>query len=351
MAKILVSDLMGTLVSDNILLFHHLYGKCIEKTWDNIFDDKEYHKYLMDKFPKQCINVLDKFLNDGNVLYIVSDLSSHECDIKFILDRIIGSLHKYSNNDFNVFLVKTGGCGNFDLDSISNKITSKYTEDGVDYFIYDGYSVGIIDEKKDVFNVILSKYNIEENELLSIGNSGNDIPMLVKCMELGGKSSLLDYLLYQHNNITLEEALDKYFRVLFHIKKEKEILNNFPNYSELSNAERKKIEDAYYFNNNGFDFIKEGINYKNEILPLLYEKMRQGNLSKDFLIKQYLIFEIFKSFCYYKLEKKTLIENNWDKIDMYSTFSDYYNKILSTDSKKLEKAPQFVKVQKQSNED
>lgn len=351
MAKILVSDLIGTLIPNNIMEVHNLYGKCREKDWNNIFDDKEYHNYLMEKFPEQCINDLDKFLNDGNILYIVSDLSCHDSNIKFILDRIISRLHRYSNNDFNVFLVKYGGRCDFNLDLISNKITFKYTEEGVDYFIYDGYTVGIIPKKEDIFNIISNKYNIEENELLSIGNSKNDIPMLIKCMELGGKSSLLHYLLYSENNITLEEALSCKLDVEYHIKIEKEILDNFPNYSELDFYERNEIWNSYFYKGDWFNYIiRERRKYNDEMLQKLYEEISQGNLTQDFIIKQYFIFKIILS-SLETLEKKTLTENNWDKIDMYSTFRDYYNRVLSHDSKKNEKAPQFVKIKKQSNED
>lgn len=351
MAKILISDLIGTLIPNNIMEVHNLYGKCREKDWSNICDDKEYHNYLMDKFPKQCINDLDNFLNDENILYIVTDLTCHDGNIKFILDRIIGSLHKYSNNNFNVFLVKYGGRCDFNLDFISNKITSKYTEEGVDYFIYDGYPIGIIPKKKDIFNIILNKYNIEENELLSIGNSRNDIPMLIKCMELGGKSSLLHYLLYSENNITLEKALSYKLDVEYYIKIEKEILDNFPNYSELNFNERKEIWNAYFYKGGFVNYvIQERRKYNNEMLQKLYEEINQGSLTQEFIIKQYLIFKIIVSGLE-TLEKKTLTENNWDQIDMYSTFRDYYNRVLSQDSKKNETNPQFIKVQKQSKED
>lgn len=51
------------------------------------------------------------------------------------------------------------------------------------------------------------------------------------------------------------------------------------------------------------------------------------------------------------LENQTLTENNWDKIDMYSTFRDYYNKVLSSDVIKENDASQFKKTYKPHKED
>ncbi len=353
MNKILVADLFGTLIPNSMLEAHYLYGKGnLDRSFDEICDDKEYHKYLMDKLSEQCINTLDKFLEEGNTLFIVSDLSGHDTGADFVLQEIIGRFHKYSDNQFQLYIVTTGGACDFHMDKLKDKVTQEYKENGINYIIYDGYPVGLIEKKEDVFKVIINRFDLKENKLYSLGNTSEDISMIVKCMELGGRGTLLNYVLYSNevlNKKKLDEAIKTKIQMEYYLFTEKQMLEKFPDFSDMCSSERLNIKEKFMYNNEYFGEAYDNF-WKDRIIEL-YDEIRKGNLTLDELIKEDLIYTTVKIATHYYLEKKTLTENNWDEIDMYSTFRDYYNRVLSHDSKKPEKDPQFVRVQKQSNED
>lgn len=51
------------------------------------------------------------------------------------------------------------------------------------------------------------------------------------------------------------------------------------------------------------------------------------------------------------LNEHTLTESVWNKIDMYSTFRDYYNNVLSHEIIRKNDAPKLVKKIKATKED
>lgn len=355
MAKILISDLFGTLIPDTITQAHHLYAKgSLDRDFNEICDDKEYHKYLMDKISEQCINTLDKFLEEGNTLFIVSDLSGHDTGADFVLQEIIGRFHKYSDNQFQIYFVTTGGTCGFHIDKLKDKITKEYTENGVNYIVYDGYPVGLLEKKEDVFKVIENRFDLNDYNLYSLGNTSEDVSMIIKCMELGGRGTLLNYVLYSNqnlSNITIDNAIAKRVSHEQYLLKEQRMLENFPEFSQKDNKERRYLKDKFIYRWDDEAFQEQESNLRKNRMLELYNELRNGNISLDQLIKEDLVFNIIKHASRHYLKNKTLTENNWDKIDMYSTFRNYYNRVLSYDSKKPEKDPQFVKVQKQSDED
>lgn len=327
MPKILVADLFGTIIPNNILNANYLYGN-IDKYKDinEICYDKNQHEYLMEKLCLQCANDLKKFLNDGNELIIASDLSAHELNLTFIYEEIIEKILKYCGKNFNLYMVTKGGASGFRLEELKPKITEEYNEHGIDYIVFEGYKIGLLDKKEDIFKVVQSKFDLEEYELYSIGNDYKDIPMLVRCIELGGKSSLLNYNLYSNElvlRITLDQAICYRLRRENYILLEKKLLKDHPNFSLLDRSKylmERMLTPEY---NRWYEERKEE----------LYEEVRKGNITLDLLIKENLIFGLCQTAINHCLQKKTFIENNLDEIDMYSTFRDYYNKVLSGNSK------------------
>ncbi len=346
MPKILVSDLFGTLIPDSIIGANYLYGDInAYKDINEICNDKDYHAYLMKKLCLQCANDLKKFLNNGNKLIIVSDLSSHELNLTFIYEEIIEKILKYCNKNFTLYMVTKGGAASFDQEKLKSHITEEYNEYGIHHIIFDGYKIGLLDQKKDIFKVIKEKFNLEEYELYSVGNDYADIPMLVSCMELGGKSSLLNYNLYFNECLlktTLEDEIhDKIYKESL-ILGEKEILKHYPNFSQLDDDKIFEIKKKYIYLGKRRTTSEYDQWYKNT-KEKLYQDVREGKLSLDDLIKENIMFDLCQIALNHNLQKKTFIENNLDEIDMYSTFRDYYNKVLSIDSKKEDKKKAPVK--------
>lgn len=334
MPKILVADLFGTIIPNNILNANYLYGN-IDKYKDinEICYDKNQHEYLIEKLCLQCANDLKKFLNDGNELIIASDLSAHELNLNFIYEEIIEKILKYCDKDFTLYMVTKGGAASFNLEELKSYITEEYSEHGIDYIVFEGYKIGLINRKEDIFKVVESKFNLQECELYSIGNDYKDIPMLVRCIELGGKSSLLNYNLYSNellSRTTLDKAICERIQRENHILLEKELLKDHPGFSLLDKYKylmERRLTSEY---NRWYEKRKEE----------LYQEVRKGNITLEQLIKEKLIFGLCQTAINHCLEKKTFIENNLDKIDMYSTFRDYYNKVLNCDFKeKIEKSP------------
>lgn len=313
-----MADLFGTIIPNNILNANYLYGN-IDKYKDinEICYDKNQHEYLIEKLCLQCANDLKKFLNDGNELIIASDLSAHELNLTFIYEEIIEKILKYCDKVFTLYMVTKGGATSFNLEELKSYITEEYSEHGIDYIVFEGYKIGLINRKEDIFKVVESKFNLQ----------------VVRCIELGGKSSLLNYNLYSNellSRTTLDKAICERIQRENHILLEKELLKDHPGFSLLDKYKylmERRLTSEY---NRWYEKIKEE----------LYQEVRKGNITLEQLIKEKLIFGLCQTAINHCLEKKTFIENNLDKIDMYSTFRDYYNKVLNCDFKeKIEKSP------------
>lgn len=346
MPKILVADLFGTLIPDDIEYTNYLYGNIDKWKTNNkiyeILNDKSYSEYLIEKLCLQCANDLKKFLNDGNELIIVSDLAAHEINLPFLYEKFIKKLTNYCNKTFKFYIVVKGGAGDFDKKDLQSYITENYMENGINYIIYKGYKFGLLDKKEDVFKGAQCEFNLDEYELYSIGNDYKDIPMLVKCIELGGKSSLLEYELYSNKKFsetTLDEAINYRLSIERYIFLERKMLKQEPNYSQLDVYERLKIK-MKYIHFEGEISTSERIEWYKKRKEELYQEVRKGNITLEQLIKEKLIFDLCQTSINNCLEKKTFAENNLDKIDMYSIFRDYCNKVLNCDFKeKIGKSP------------
>lgn len=356
MSKILVTDLFGTLVPENFDQAHYLYGNGKNLSLLEISKNKEYMRYLLEKVSEQSLNNLNKFLDEGNVVVIVSDLGAHDLTLSIILDELISKFHKYSNSQFSLYFVDNGASGKLDIDRLSGESSNNYVENGIKYFTYNGDTIGIINKKEEVFDVLKDKYKLEDYELFSIGNKDDDIPMLMKCIDLGGQGSLLNYELYiddEINKQTLDEAILFKIKIEHELLTEQKLLSQNPNFNEMSSEEQAELKKKALYGGNYLSYFKSLREYKEKRQPEIYSELNEGKLDFEELIKQHLVFKTFYNGMIWGLEKKTLTENNWDQIDMYSTFRDYYNKVLSRDVTKKEGNPQFrkgyKKTQKQGN--
>lgn len=330
MAKILISDLFGTAIPDNIETCDYLYGKGMErKKIEQISKNKEYNNYLLDKIAEQFMYTLKEFLDEGNQLIIVSDLTGHDTTVDFILDEILNRFYQYNN--FSVYLVTKEGNSTFHSEEFSNNINN---ENGINYMIYKGHKIGLIKRKIDIFDILKKHYNLEGADIYAVGNSSNDVPMLVKSLEEGGKSSLLHNVFYTNKILTAQNAHDiivEYVSHEYQLLKEVELLKLYPDFSNLDKPSRNKIKRE--FNEFADDAtIKRRNEWCSKRISELHKLLRAGEIDIDYMQKQNLAFSMIRIATHHYLEKKTMIENQWDKISLFPTFRDYYNRLLNKTS-------------------
>ena len=297
MKKILVTDLMGTLVLDSFAELHYLYGdsnikdtdgtgydvKAFDKQFVNIDDKKsidaeKYENYLLNKPILKLKTFFEPFLKEGNYIYIVSAINNHGCLREIILSKIYELFHEYSNN---IFFFESFGHKWFDRMLEHAEGFSKI-EKNIAYFD-NGMKIHFINEKEQVYDYI--EYPCK---LYAIGDDANsDLEMLLKCIELGGKSSFIVKNLYNNlydHKFDLRLEIDKY------------TCNNFLKWdSPISMAE------IMYYN-----FFKDynkwsetlGVQDKKVIEKLtafrekIYKDMACGNLEVMDIVENNLFYEI-----------------------------------------------------------
>ena len=271
MKKILIADLLGTLIPEPFNDMYHLYGDYNIKyinSWNNNaefininnqkpVDTEKYENYLVEKSILKLKILLEPFLKENNNLYIVSEISSHGSLDIFTNDffsKIYELFHEYSNNIFFF-----GGISDINrLNEIKNAEGFSRIEKNIAYFD-NGMKIQFINKKEQVYDHI---ENLYPGKLYAIGNNAqSDLGMLLKCIELGGKSSFIVEELYDFD---LNKEIIKY------------IDNNFiPDFDRLDKSVRKEMN-------------KKFIAYEEKI----YKDMACGNLEMMDIVENNLFYEI-----------------------------------------------------------
>lgn len=303
MAKILVSDLMGTLIPDDVYILQRFFaeGNCVYDDHDLYIDRNISDSYTFHLLDKAFINLgrqLASFLDDGNYVKIVTSVNSHEtADFAFneFITRIYESIEKYKNQ-VSIFFVGKYAC----LSTLS-RISTIYEKNGNIYAEgKNGISVTILDDKVEVFEFIKKEHNLFLDRLFAIGDSNKDIPMLFKCIDLGGRSSIINNELYICNkNETVDSIIKK---------------------TVLRNMFLAKIEDEQ----KSEFFLKE--------IDKIYKLLFEGKIDLDNLIKKeeiYRILDLYNSCSFLPCNKYGNVSmERLDELDMYPTFADYCSKVL-----------------------
>lgn len=284
MKKILVTDLFGTLIADdnaNEMLYY--YG---DGSDENITSD-----YFLDKvFEKSLINLI-KFLDNGNDVYLVTSFEGHDCP-STILTKVISRFYdKVKDYKDNVHIFLSGKSDTYllrDLESVSTKI-------GEDHYVFGNFDFYKIPGKEYVFDFVLSNHKLYQEKLFVIGNSETDLPMLIKGIELGGQSSIIDNQLWR-----FEPEMDL-------------------NY--LINKEVYAIVDD----------LDDDLRIYTERMKL-YQQLRDGSLEYEDLLKSYKVknllhhYNFNARFCFPR--KQEIESNAVKKLTVYPTFTDYNNRFL-----------------------
>lgn len=344
MSKILVSDLIGTLIPTDAESLEYLYGKdghidpinLIVYTNDNEDATKyrQYYEELKDKFFVHLRRDLDSFFKEGNYLYVVTAVDSHESASLILKEFIRRLYYNFKNYEEQIEFFFKGR--ETDLKDLA-KVTDISEENGSIYVkSEDGIVVNFIDDKTKVFDFVKEKHDLTLDELFSIGDTKDDIPMLLKCIELGGKSSIIDNFMYRKeasylkkyttDGIIQEAAWTNFEIMLEDIVKEQypDIYGTHEQFSLINKLKREKIA-----------LFKEEV--KRLYMELLEEKLDLNELFEKAIIMENieLYFSPFDS--HYRLTGIIPSRKIKDEFSIYPTIRDYSNKVLTKSEVKYKK--------------
>ena len=183
MTKILVADLLDTLIPEQPDTLNFLYGDRDNVDFIHLTDDVcEYWNKLKYLAKIDMVSELRKYLSEGNELVIVSNLGHSGFDdivndyIRFIYEH----LNEYSNQIKVILMGK-----DYDLDN------HKIVNEGKNiYFDCDGLKIGFVYDKVEAFDF----FDCRDKKLHTIGNDPiNDSDMILTGYYKGGDIALIDY--------------------------------------------------------------------------------------------------------------------------------------------------------------
>lgn len=285
MTEVLFSDILGTLIRENI------------------YDVKEFgHHSYKKEFDISC-RILNKYLKRGNYVALVTNCSDgHFTPDQLLYDVLVNfqsRIDEELRNHFLFFAV----LGNDMLKySLRKDDIVLIIEDGIKYLKTDAdIKVAVIDGKVDAIDIMLKKINCDNLSIKGIADDYTDLDMLAKITDMGGISNLMCYTL-NLNKQNADEIIKEYYN---NIKREKfsEIYDKYPDrnrdfnpfatpeYEELSKWYPKEKERIYGLLNDGKMNIEE-IFIKNKLMKMLhfYNKMskkpsQSSNIQKVYQIK------------------------------------------------------------------
>lgn len=331
MAKILISDLIGTLIPDCLQQLDYFYcvGNYNYRSDSEIFADKVYYKSLFDKAFEQTSKQLAEFLRDGNYLKLVTAVDSHDtADFVYneLIVRFAETLKEYEDR-ISIFLAGRPR----DLDWLSKAVNLIQKEDSIIATNSNGISAVFIDGKVKVFDSILKEHNLITDRMFVIGDSEGDIPMFVKGIELGARCSIINNYLYSSVGYS-EMNTDKviYNKAVRNIAKMVDDLVRFSytNFDNMSYDEkclvREKLLDEHW---------SEWI-YKE--LEMLYTSLNVGEIDVNELLKEQEIYDFLERYNNKLIRHFNNNEQNIESVDitlnskltMFPTFNDYCDKVL-----------------------
>lgn len=329
MSKVLVTDFFGTLIPGNAFITDKLYGNhrsVYNQNYQLDFSDKEKLDYAINKMNLHTSIFLKPFLEEGNRLVIVTSADSHD-PADWVYQNLVSEIIKYSSeysSQISLFFQSESTA----QDVLRNlkEVVSIYEKDGVMYATdSNGFTFSLIRLKEQVFDFL----TISGDELYAIGDDFPDFSMLSKCMQLGGKSSIINEFMLRPlpiEEIIIESASrDKY------LKREEFIFERYP---EINDTHNYSLVIRAFLYDNVFD------SFKNELRAYYWQKREEyyqqlANCSFnifDELRKNELNYKIrlYNSIVAKQQKDIRIKPEEWfEKVDMYPSFQNYYQRVLA----------------------
>lgn len=311
MKKILVSDLIGTLIPDSMDSLESKYriGNKI-LNGEELFHQKEYYDTLKNKmFEKLKLHLLD-FFNGDNCLFVVTSSqqrgASHSHDnLDFTINEIITRFYSIFcdyKDKISFFVV----CDQDELSRLDKTYNFEFYENYIASF-NTGLQITFIESKDRIFDYIGKEYDLEKYDIYTIGDDWLiDKDMLLKGMAIGGKSSLIRSDFYTDESIDdiLWKTVRREYEITINPQWDEE--TSLKDYSIFRTFTYQKLKDLYSQVQNGEINIQELMTQN-----MLYELMKKENLIANLHSKcQKIDFERIKS------------------ISIYPTFEAYSQKLL-----------------------
>lgn len=329
MSKILITDFFGTLIPGDAVRADKLYGNH-QGIYDqdyklDIMDNKNLD-YVLGKLPIITARYLDPFLYAGNQLVIATSMDSHD-PANLIYQILISELIKYLSNHLNqVSLFFQSESSAQDVIHNLSQIATIYEKDGVLYGTdSNGFTFTIIKSKEQVFNYL----SLDGNELYAIGDDFRDFTMLHKCMQMGGKSSIINENMLRE--ISVEEIIEEAVWRDKDMELNRIVFNMFPEIDDKGDFFKRRI--AIHKGKEYPEITERLLAYWWERRKWYYESLRNGSFDiLDELRKN----ELYTKLCDYNSivaeERRAarLDPEEWlEKVDMYHTFQDYNQRVLT----------------------
>ncbi len=336
MLKIIITDFFGTLMPDDIQAAEYQCGYSSNLINDafrmsKILNNTQYSNKILDKTIGLIDNSINDFLDEGNILKIITSNAGRAEGINFFLEQIVPrfkSIEKY-NNQIKIYFADMEEDSN---NSILEK-SNLFKENNKTSFIYNNIKFGLLNKKEDIFDIIQQQYNLIDVNLFSLGNDIKDLPMLIKCIELGEISLIIKQNLYispEYVNKSLDEIISykvwiDYFIMIANMAfKEK---TNFLTYGYKDKRMFiKNIENQISYNKlvsfKKMELYHSLINQQLDIAQLLKEKVIYDITNQPFYDIDYNAYKLF-------------IECLINKLKINPTFRDFKDRTLAVSKKML----------------
>ncbi len=302
MKKILFTDLCGTLISRNLSEAKKYYGS------------QEKELSIISRY-------INEFLSEDNELVIVTSPGGHGYFGSIFNDRL-AKLDAYIRNELDshvAYYLQGNGKINPD-DNITKKVLN-----GKVYYSGKHPFEGIgIDKKEEAIDDFLQNVK-PPYQIYGIGDTEQDIPMLLRIEELGGISSIIDTTLYHRPTTTdeiIKNELDLEFDFdLYNMIKNKKLIDpNSGTYTEearalLEKKERRKYELYTSLYKGELDLDELNKNYSKYIELSNYRTAQDSSFSRNN--------QFYEN---YPLSED--IVQSVMNMPCYSSFGEYYTKVL-----------------------
>ncbi len=321
--KIIVSDLFGTLIPESLAHFQYFSGKDMKK-----FENESYRvikaRELIDNIFKQLSIILDAYFSEGNLLYVVSSIDGHD-EPSFIFNEILTKLFMFNKKYEEQIVVFLSGVRQSYLDDLKS-VATIFEENNSLVASNGNIKVHLIKSKEDVFQYLKNNNYLSLYQLYAIGNDKKDLRMLLECMGLGGKSSLISHYLYQdsdtktsHQVMCKAASSNNRFLIREQLESEDNGFNNLSLYEQEQVIWERNLVDMQGFKTEYESFVA---------------LMKSGELDIDYLLRRQNTISIMDSYNDAITDGTPLIPVSREIVEMietYPTFRNFLERNLNPD--------------------